>query len=68
MKIISPDEFLEGFIALIILLIGFGLVVQILTGENISNIISVIIELVIPVFLAGFVFVMVGNIIKEIFS
>lgn len=66
MKIISPDEFLEGFVALLIFVLCLGVAIQVLTGTEMIDLVSGLIELLLPLFLAGFILVLAVNVVKEI--
>lgn len=63
---LEPDEIIELFVSGIILLIGFAVVIQINFETDITPLITGVIELAIPLFMAVFVAVVIINVISDI--
>lgn len=62
----DPDDIVELFLSLIVLLVGAILMTQLWFDVDITPIVNLIIELAIPVFMIVFVAAILSNIIADI--
>lgn len=62
------EDLIEGFVSLIVVLVLLSLLIQVQFGIDTTNIVNSIIELLIPLFMGGFISLILIEIVKSISS
>ena len=60
------DEFVEGFISLLVILVIASATIEIIFGIDISDLITQAIELLIPAFIGGFIALLIVQVLQDL--